>query len=145
MPTSTWTDMVDFTAGGVVTEGTCNTYLTNNLTYVKSHIDGTAAVHGLPGTTFPLGLKASGGGGAFIQYCTATTSSNPGNPETSTLGASFPVPFSSLLFYSVNCVLTGGDWNYVPYSFTVTVNGGSCSFWHASGKTRVFTLLGIGT
>ncbi len=135
--------MVEFVAGGVVTEGTCNVYLANNLTYVKSHIDGTEAVHGIGLDHYVLGQNAAGG--AFVQYCTATDNTAPGNPETHTLGASFPVPFTSLLFYSANCILTGGDWNYLPYSFTVTVNGGTCSFWHAAGKTRVFTLLGIGS
>ncbi len=144
MPTSTWTDMVDFAAGGVVTEGTCNTYLTNNLTYVKSHIDGTAAMHGLPATTFLMGQKVSGG--LFAQYCSATNSSAPGAPEEQTISASFPVAFTTVLFYIVNCVLTSAAaYEYEPYGYGVTTTGGSVKVWQSAGRSWALSCLAIGT
>ncbi len=134
--------MVDFAAGGVVTEGTCNTYLTNNLTYVKSHIDGTVALHGLPATTFLMGQKHAGA--HFVQFAQSgwyTESGAGGDPLA--FGCSFPVAFTALDWYMYT-IESDSPHNDVPYLGTVTIAGGTINIVTRNAHSYRMNLTGFG-
>jgi hypothetical protein len=113
-----WTAPATWTTGQVVTAANLNEQIRDNETYIKAHIDASAAVHGLAASVNALGSKQAAA--LRIEYASANSAAT-GNGAIASVSVTWTNAFTTV--YAVSVFMTvakgaGGSYAYATYRAT---------------------------